>query len=202
MRFWPGWSFLKEIVDKQPYGRILAARFRRVSEKPTWSKQGTYTANTDLGGALFDLHIHDTDFVQFLFGRPTAVFSTGVTGSGGVIDHVFTQYHYPSGPAVEAEGGWLLAGGFTMAYTLYCERATLDYDMARSADTVQITEEGKPARTERCTGDGYNGEVGYIVDCIRKGTPPSVVTLNDGVVALEICEAEEASVRNGKPVAL
>src|SRR6266480_4297539 len=103
MRFWPGWSWLKEAVQKQTYGKVLAARFRRLSELPTWSKQGTYTGGNDLGGALFDLHIHDTDFVQFLFGRPASVFSTGVTRDSGSIDHVVTQYNYPNGPAVYAE---------------------------------------------------------------------------------------------------
>src|SRR5690348_2665322 len=80
MRFWPGWSWLKEVVQEKRYGAVLAAHFRRISEMPGWSKQGTYTAaGADLGGALFDLHIHDTDFVQFLFGRPARVFSNGVT---------------------------------------------------------------------------------------------------------------------------
>jgi predicted dehydrogenase len=92
MRFWPGWSWLKEVVEKQTYGKVLVARFRRLSEMPGWSKQGTYTGSTDLGGALFDLHIHDTDFVQFLFGKPQSVFSTGVTGPGGTINQVVTQY--------------------------------------------------------------------------------------------------------------
>ena len=82
MRFWPGWSWLKQMAAEQTYGNILAARFRRVSEMPRWSA-GTYTGAMDIGGALFDLHIHDTDFVNFLFGRPTAVFSTGVVGASG-----------------------------------------------------------------------------------------------------------------------
>src|SRR5438105_7673956 len=43
MRFWPGWSWLKQTVDEQTYGRVLAGRFRRLSEMPGWSKQGTYT---------------------------------------------------------------------------------------------------------------------------------------------------------------
>src|SRR2546426_4180025 len=54
MRFWPGWSWLKEAIEKQTYGKVLGARFRRLSEMPFWSKQGTYTGETDLGGALFD----------------------------------------------------------------------------------------------------------------------------------------------------
>src|SRR5439155_14355499 len=140
MRFWPGWSWLKQTVDEQTYGKVLAARFRRLSEMPGWSKQGTYTGATDLGGALFDLHIHDTDFVQFLFGRPKSVFSNGVTGANGSIDHLTTQYNYAKGPAVYAEGSWLLAKGFNMAYTLHCERATLDFNLSRGADAMQIIE--------------------------------------------------------------
>ena len=178
----------------------MAPRLKSDAEMPAWSRQGTYTGATDLGGALFDLHIHDTDFVQFLFGRPSAVFSAGVTSPAGAIDHVFTQYQYPGGPAVHAEGGWLLTRGFNMAYTINCERATLDFDMARGADAMLVIEEGQPNRTIPLEGDGYAGEVGYVVDCARRGVPPTVVTTREGVSALEICEAEEKSVRTGQVV--
>src|SRR5437899_2377898 len=141
MRFWPGWSWLKEAVEKETYGQVHAARFRRLSEMPGWSAQGTYTGGNDLGGALFDLHIHDTDFVQFLFGRPQRVFSTGVIHAGGSINHVTTQYLYANGPAVYAEGGWLLTKGFNMGYTLHCEGATLDFDLARGSQAMQAIEQ-------------------------------------------------------------
>jgi predicted dehydrogenase len=204
MRFWPGWSWLKQVVEEKTFGKVLAARFRRVSEMPAWSKQGTYTgAGADLGGALFDLHIHDTDFVQFLFGRPASVFASGVTTPGGSINHVVAQYVYPNGPAVYAEGSWLLTKGFNMSYTLHCERATLDFDLARGAEAAQVSEEGKPLRFVKCDGsDGYNEEIRYVVDCVRKGQAPTVVTALDGVTALEICEAEEKSVREGHVVNL
>ncbi len=29
MRFWPGWNWLKQVVEEQTYGKVLAARFRR-----------------------------------------------------------------------------------------------------------------------------------------------------------------------------
>ena len=44
----------------------------------------------------------DTDFVQFCFGRPSAVFSTGYTKFSGAIDHVVTQYFVEGGAAVHA----------------------------------------------------------------------------------------------------
>lgn len=204
MRFWPGWSWLKQVVQEKRYGRVLAAQFRRISEMPGWSKQGTYSAaGADLGGALFDLHIHDTDFVQFLFGRPARVFCTGVTDAAGAINHVVTQYLYPAGPAVCAEGSWLLAQGFNMGYTLHCERATLDFDLARGAKAMQIIEPGKPPQfVENAGSDGYGEEVRYVVECARQGKRPSIVTASDGLSALEICEAEEQSLKTGQVVAL
>jgi predicted dehydrogenase len=203
MRFWPGWGWLKQAVEEASYGKVLAARFRRISEMPGWSKQGTYSAGSDLGGALFDLHIHDTDFVQFLFGRPKRVFSTGVTDSGGSINHVVTQYVYPGGPAVSAEGGWLLTKGFNMGYTIHCEHATLDFDLTRGVDAMQIIEEGKAPRFVNYDGpDGYGEEVRYVVECAKLGKPPSVVTARDGLTALEICEAEEKSLKTGQIVEL
>ena len=43
-------------------------------------------------------------------GSPTGV----MVQAGGSVDHVVTQYIYPGGPLVYAEGSWLLAKGFNM----------------------------------------------------------------------------------------
>ncbi len=202
MRFWPGWAMLKQVVKERPYGKVQAARFRRMSPTPGWS-QATYGRGNQLGGALFDLHIHDTDFVQFLFGRPASVFSSGVTRAGDSIDHVVTQYNFPGGPAVYAEGSWLLTGNFNMAYTLLCERATLDYDLSRGAEALRITEQGKAPKVVKCAGpDGYGGEIRYMVEAVQTGKAPKVVTAQDGLSAVQICEAEAKSVRTGKVIAI
>jgi predicted dehydrogenase len=197
MRFWPGWSWLKQAVQEQSYGKVLAARFRRDSAMPAWSRQGTCT-----GGALFDLHIHDSDFVNFLFGLPAGVFSTGVLSASGSINHVVTQYDYPGGPSVYAEGSWLLTQGFNMSYTLFCERATIDFDLSRGDKALMISETGKEPRVVESGGDGYSEEIEYILECVAKRRAPAVVTALDGVTALEICEAEEKSIRSASFVKL
>ncbi len=201
MRFWPGWAWLKQLVAEQTYGKVQAARFRRMSETPGWSK-GAYTSGATSGGALFDLHIHDVDFVQFLFGRPKGVFASGVI-RGDSIDHVTAQYHYPGGPSVYAEGSWLLAKGFSMAYTLLYEKATIDFDLARGAEALHVIEHGQAPRVVKPeAGDGYSGEIKYIIECVSHGRKPETVTAADGLSAVEICEAEAESVRTGKWVGL
>jgi predicted dehydrogenase len=202
MRFWPGWAWLKELKAAGTYGDILTARFRRVSAPPGWSRD-TYFKGGDSGGALFDLHVHDTDFVQFLFGRPTSVFSTGVSRFSGAVDHVVTQYMVPGGAAVYSEGSWLLASGFAMSYTVMFERATIDYDSARGNAALQVWEADKEPQVIVPEGpDGYVGELQHLIDSIRTGQPPSIVTAQDGLSAVEICEAEERSVQTGQVVAL
>ena len=134
---------------------------------------------------------------------PASVFSTGVTRGGDSIDHVVTQYNYAGGPAVYAEGSWLLTGNFSMSYTVLCERATLDYDMARGAEALLVTEAGKKPRVVKPVGpDGYSGEIRYMLEAIQSGKAPKVVTARDGLSAVEICEAEAKSVRMGKVVAV
>jgi predicted dehydrogenase len=204
MRFWPGWSWLKDLIKDKTYGAVRAARFRRVTEPPGWGRENYFKGNQS-GGALLDLHIHDTDFVQFLFGRPKGVFSSGVSLFSGAIDHVVTQYQYASGVPVSAEGSWLMTpkGGFNMAYTVHFEKATLDYDSGRGPDALKLIAEGKKPSTVKVKGsDGYVAELQYLIDSIQDGKAPTRVTAQDGLGAVEICEAEEQSVRTGQFVPL
>jgi predicted dehydrogenase len=204
MRFWPGWAWLKKAIQENTYGTVLAARFRRVAEPPGWG-QSNFFNGAESGGALFDLHIHDTDFVQFCFGRPRAVFSTGYTKFSGAIDHVVTQYQVATGAIVHAEGSWAMTAGFgfSMSCTVNFERATADYDLARGADALRLCELGQAPRTVDTSGpDGYVGELRHMLDSIQSGKPPTVVTAQDALSAVEICEAEEKSVQLRQIVSL
>ena len=204
LRFWPEWAWLKAVIDKQAYGKVLAARFRRVAEPPGWGAK-TFFKGADSGGALLDLHIHDTDFVQFCFGRPQKVYSTGCIKFTGAIDHVVTQYHVPSGAMVHAEGTWAMTPGFgfNMSYTVNFENATADYDIARVKESLRLCENGQPPRFVTCDGpDGYVGELKHFIEAVQSGRPPKIVTARDGVLSVEICEAEEASIASGEVVTL
>jgi len=203
LRFWPEWAWLKEAIQKNTYGKVLSARFRRVAEPPTWG-QKHFAQGASSGGAILDLHIHDVDFIQFCFGKPRRVFATGYSKYTGAIDHVVAQYEVNSGAIVHAEGGWAMAPGFgfSMGYTVNFENATADYDLARTPDNLlRIFRPGNPAESVKCTGpDGYVGELRHLIDSIQGGKAPSVVTMEDGLNAIRICEAEEKSIASRAPV--
>lgn len=204
LRFWPEWVWVKRAIENNTYGAALAARFRRVSEPPGWSKD-TYLKGDQSGGAILDLHIHDVDFVQFCFGRPLSVYATGITRLSGAIDHVVATYQVGNGAAVFAEGSWIMSQGhgFNMVYTVNFERATVDYDLTRGPEALRVFEDGQPPRTIKCEEpDGYIGELRHMIESIQAGKAPSVVTAQDGLSAIEICEAEEKSIRLRQVVTL
>lgn len=201
MRFWPGWTWLKQAVVEQTYGKVYAAHFRRVASHPG----GAFYSNGALsGGGILDLHVHDTDFVQYLFGMPESVSSVGYSKMTNEIDHVVTHYRYGDVPMVVAEGGWAMSPGFAfnMQYTVNFERATAVFDLA-GAKPLMLYEPGKdPQAVPVETTMGYDYEIGYFLDCIRTGQQPKTVTLEEAANSLKIIEAESQSAKTGKPVLL
>lgn len=204
LRFWPEWNWVKSAIADHRFGRVLSARFRRVAEPPAWG-QSNFLDGTKSGGALLDLHIHDADFVQFCFGRPTGVLAAGHTKVSGCIDHVLAQYRVACGAVVHAEGSWAMAPGFgfNMAYTVNFEQATVDYDLSRGAEALKLFEPGQaPSVLKLDEPDGYVGQLRHWIECIQTGRAPSVVTAADGLAAIELCEAELRSIETGAAVEL
>ncbi len=198
MRFWPAWAWLKDTVAAGTYGRVLSAHFRRVASHPG----GPFYSDGDAcGGAILDLHIHDTDFVQYCFGKPDAVFTRGYSRITNRLDHVTTQYLYRRIPLVVAEGGWAMTPGFgfQMQYTVNFERGTAVFDLA-AQDQLTLVAGGKRTAVKVKAGIGYQHEIAYFVDCIRRGVRPRTVEPASAALSVKIVEAEARSAKCGKPV--
>ncbi len=200
MRFWPGWTWLKEAVDSRRYGAVRSAAFRRLASHPAGR---FYADGAACGGAILDLHVHDADFVRHCFGPPRAVESHGYAAVSGAIDHVCTVYLYgDGGPLVTAEGGWAMRPGFpfTMAYTVNFERATAVLDLAAANPLMLYEDDAAPAAVEVPPGMGYEREIDYFLACVRDRRQPQIVTLADAAAAIRLVEAEALSITSGKRV--
>ncbi len=200
IRFWPQWAWLKRAVEKGTYGRVISAEFRRIGAMPPgWFVRGDLS-----GGAILDLHLHDTDFVNYVFGPPRAVSSGGWVGPSGEIDHVHTRYLYDDGPVVTAEGSWAAAPStpFDMGYRVIFEKATADFRIDRPDAPLMLYRKTKGTPVKCPTGDGYQAEMAYFAKCIRTGKTPEIVTADQAVTSIRIVEAEAKSARSGRIVRL
>ena len=204
IRFWPEYVQAKEIIDSQKYGKVSAATFQRLSLTPTWSWDNCFLDGKRSGGAMLDLHIHDTDYVQYVFGMPKEVFSRGVIGPSGEYDHTVTQYLYGNDCVITAEGGWIMAPGFgfEMSFKIMLEKVTLVYSSAQEPTFRIFPIDGETIIPEIPTGDGYSFEIQHFVDTLSGKAVPSIITPEQSGDSVKIIEAEKESIRNNDKISL
>jgi predicted dehydrogenase len=204
VRFWPEYAKAKEIVDGGKYGRVIAATFQRLGSIPTWSADNWFLDERRSGGMALDLHIHDTDYVQYLFGVPKAVCSFGAKGLGGGLAHIVTQYLYEDDKVVTAEGGWAMAPtfGFEMSFNLVLEKATLVYDLTRQPSLRICPAKGKAFTPKVRQGDGWGLQIVHFGKAIRGKKVPQITTLEQSMNSVQIIAAEKESASKGQKVSI
>jgi len=201
MQFWPGWTWLKQAVDSSDLGNVRSAHFTRLAPHPgtRFTRDGEAS-----GGALLDLHLHDTDFILHLFGTPHAVTSRGRALLTSAIDHAVTLYDYGTdGPTVSAEGGWAMTDGspFTMRFTVNFTHATAVFDLA--TDPVRtLYRDGQATPVDLPDGMGYDHEIDHLLACVDAGRPTQRATFRQAAEAIRVIEAEAESCRIGQTVSL
>jgi len=204
LRYWPAWVWLKKAIDENTYGRCLSLSCKRQTNHPGGS---FYSSEEECGGALLDLHIHDTDFINYCFGVPVAVFSQGYRGPSGGVDHVATNYIYSSNklnPLVIAEGTWTMQEGygFNMSYTANFENATACYLLDQN-ETLTVFRSGQePQLIELNRGMGYEYEIKTFVNEIMNNKKTNMDLLNQAAESIAIIEAEKTSVESCSIVAI
>jgi predicted dehydrogenase len=201
IRFWPEYAQAREFVAGHAYGSVVMASFRRLGSPPTWGQDDWFLDEARSGGVALDLHIHDTDFVQYLFGVPQAVSSHGVKKNGRLL-HIVTQYLYDDNKVVMAEGGWAMTPsfGFEMSFNLAFEKATVTYDLTRTPAFRVCTAGGGICPPEIADGDGYARQIAYFADAIRGRPVADVITLEQSRESVRIVQAEKESIDKGRPV--
>lgn len=203
IRFWPQYMYLKDVYCDERFGKLRHILFSRLGRMP---EQGHWMNDYSIsGGALFDLHIHDADFIIYMFGKPVSVKSFG-KNDDGCIDYITTHYEYKN-MSVEAECEWLNAPiPFSMSYRAVFEKAVLIY----SNERVMLYETGKAESEISFENtnvshngsniniiDGYFNEINYFIKCIQSGKAPDVVTIEDSRQCISmLCKEKESLISN------
>ncbi len=201
IRFWPAYVLLKDYVQNRKLGKCRSLLLRRQGGKGLWSPW--YLEAAISGGAIYDLHVHDTDYVNFLFGQPKAVSSVGAIGgtTDRGVDHVVTNYYYPKTKveAVTAIGAWHQhkTWPFYMGYTAVFELGTLDFDIQRPQPVMLYTDDSAEEVSVAAT-DGWFEEIKYMVDCVAEGKKPLLNTIASTETTMKIVQAEQRSIKSGQ----
>jgi predicted dehydrogenase len=81
MRFHPALIRMRQLVEDQAVGRLLAVHIEQAEYLPSFHPyedyRTSYAARRDLGGGVIVTQIHELDYLQWIFGEPESVFAVG-----------------------------------------------------------------------------------------------------------------------------
>jgi len=212
LRFWPEYVAAKKIVTSGELGRAYHAFCQRLCVTPAWSWEGWMINEKFSKGAPVDMHIHDLDYLMWLFGSPKIVKSQGVYSKDlGSYMHIGTNIEFKSGQCGLAEAGYGFKGKFpfTMVLRILCEKGTIEW-IYRAGETIGergaefepivYLADGSIFSLEIEKNDPYYLECKYFIDCLDKNKDITQATFEQGRAALELALASFESTKNSTVV--
>ena len=210
-RWWPEFMTIKAYLDEGKLGDLHMIYEKRICQHPTWATWHRDPAKS--GGGLYDLNIHDIDFLYSVFGKPETVYASGWKSPTGCWNHVCTSLTWKNGvkavveTSIEMTGNW----PFSIEFRATGDKGTLNYALTAGLN-INDGERGSnmcwyPAGDEKVypieveQTDMFEGEITEFFAAIRENREASVThAQNRGV--LEIVEATTRSLESNVVVQL
>ena len=210
-RYWPEFMTMKQFIDEGKLGDIHMIYEKRICQHPTWATWHRDPKKS--GGGLYDLNIHDIDYLYSIFGKPESVYASGWKSPTGCWNHVVTSLIWKSGvratvdTCLEMTGNW----PFSIEFRATGDKGTLNYALTAGFN-INDGERGSnlnwyPAGEEKIypieveQTDMFAGEINEFFGAIRENREASVThAQNRGV--LDIIQATIKSLEENTVVKL
>jgi predicted dehydrogenase len=199
--FFAEYAHARRLIAGGKYGKLLGGHFKRIISDPLWLKD--FYDPKAVGGPVVDLHIHDAHFIRLVCGMPKAVYSTGRIRAD-VVEFINTQFVFDDRDLVVTAASGVIqqqGRGFTHAFEIYLEKATLLYDFAvlggvptTSMPLTVLTPDGKAVRPKLPEVDAFAAELSEAARAVREGKPSQLLSGELALDALALCHRETESV--------
>jgi len=195
LRFWREYAWLYDAIKCEHFGKVLGAYFTRggyagLETNPSWHN---WIIDASLGGgALFDQHIHDTDFILWAFGKPAEVHTMGKKYfPRSANDIVSTQYIYDDKVITALDDISYRALPFEYSFTVNLEKAAVTYRENTLTVYPETGEKFRPDLTVYGDGDAYYNEIKYFLSCVAQGERPDRCDVHDSLATIGLVRLEE-----------
>jgi predicted dehydrogenase len=203
--FFPEYAWALEAVRSGRYGALRGGAFRRVISNPAWLRN--FWSATEVGGPLFDLHVHDAHYIRLLFGMPDGVVSRGRMRQR-LPEFWNSHFEYGDGGyVVEATSGTIEQQGrpFNHGFEIHLERATLQFEFAvlggegrYLCPPTVLDDAGQAQTVDLGVGDpmiAFEAELRSVVECVRKNQESDVLGGPLAQDAVRLCQMQAESLR-------
>lgn len=206
IRFWPQYAKIKQMYDAGVLGEMKGIYCARLGQMPTWGEW--YKDPKKSGETLMNLTLHDIDYLHYMLGKPSSVYSAGLKDDMDNYNDVMNIFTFPGGANAIVDGSLSMTPGypFTMHFRGLGTKATVEYIYkagenigAGATSTFVLYEEGKDVQNVACEEyDAYGREIEYFCECIESGAETKAVTAQSVLTVLRSVIAAKASLGDNK----
>ena len=189
VRFMPAYKKLKKWIDEKDFGPLEFISLTRYSGLPSWGQwKEKHAEFGSSGGALFDLVVHDIDFLNYVLGQPGKIQAVCQPGLLSMHDHVSAQWHYGDVNA-RIEGGNTFHSSFPFhaGYIARFGKASIfysslipEYIKICTNESVTEVEAGDP-------NDGFYDEIDYFASCVENDVDPVECMPESSIQTIKLC---------------
>jgi predicted dehydrogenase len=183
--FFPEYAWALDAARSGKYGALRGGAFRRVISNPAWLPN--FWNKDQIGGPLFDLHVHDAHFIRLMFGMPTGVTSRGRLRQA-LPEFWHSQFRFADPSlVVEATSGTIDQQGraFNHGFEIHFERATLLFEFAVLGGAGRylcpptlLDDAGNATAVELGDGDpmrAFEAELGGVVESVGRNQDSDIL---------------------------
>ncbi len=207
LRLFQEYETIKKAIDDGEIGDPAVIRTSRGGALPLGSEDW-YADFEKSGGVIFDLIIHDFDFLRYCFGDLERVFAKGLVNKNiKRKDYALVTLRFKNGVIAHCEGSWAYPGGFYMALEAAGSKGVLHYDSRKLKPLVflqsRAKEEMKAVEVPQnpVAESPYMRQLKKFIEAVVNNAEP-LVTVEEAYESLRISNAADESIVSGKVIEL
>lgn len=195
LRFWPEFTFLRDAIKNETYGKFLSGHMYRLGCTPKWSWENWMKREECSGLVPFDLHIHDLDFIIYALGAP--VNSITHRTQHNDTDIITATYEFADGTFITCDSHWVTCDyPFNFGYRFCFENGVIEltggrlfvYPLGAESFEVKAETESDDAAINLPATDAYYEEIRYFADCVLQKKKADIIKPEELKAALELIE--------------
>lgn len=191
VRFMPAYVRLMECCRQETYGALKFLSLTRFSGIPHWGEWEKRRQDFgSSGGALFDLLIHDIDYVHYLLGKPDRIESRSLPGVLSLHNYVSAFWHYEGRDRlVKVEGGNTFHARlpFEAGFRAMFEKASVTWSSGNARELYVADDASLETIALDDAGEGYRDEGAYFARCIVDDTYPEACSADSSLETVRLC---------------
>ena len=187
LRFWTEYINIKEWIEEGVFGNIKLVSAMSLAQHP---KSEWFYNPQKSGGGIFELHIHDIDFLCYLFGNVKEVYANGSKDENESWDFINSSIKFKNGISASAQGIFGITDNypFTANMKVIGDKATAEYSLSaginldsdgKQSNSLILYRKGKEPIIENIKSkDAYELELEYFINCVKNNKKPEIVSLD------------------------